>query len=748
MHKLKMRTKIRGGLLLVFLVSMIVGVYGAIAVGRITDYIAQMEELTHANNQATNMVMAHHIWVSRITEAFMFGTDFPGGLDPTTCIWGQWRYSDQIYAIDDPIIMEIIYAIDYPHARLHLDGAEALRLRAEGRYDEAFALLQDVVLPYGTISTNYITALSERYNELWSDVREDLRLVGGEVMVTVIVIFLVALSAFLLLSYFVPKSILKPVDQLVDLVSNVTRGNVNFNRNIDIADDEIGQLTKDVYNLADVIRGIVYDLATMKNEFISEGNIDYKVDINKYQNSFREMIEGVHDIIDDQLNAIMLLLSSLDSIKDGDFNAEIKDLPGKKMILPNTLRAVLANIKAVTVEIGNMIEAAVVKGDLDFKTDADGYNGDWQKIMLGLNDIAKAVNDPLKTIVLAMGEMKEGNFDLDKIDAKIRNAGYSSDAKDYNGAFRLIINAFDETIVSTASYVNELGDVLSKIAGGDLGVRILREYVGSYNLIKGSVNEIQSTLHKTMSEISVASGQVLSGATQISTSATDLSSGTQQQASSIQELNASIDMINEQTKQNSENTHEANILSNKSTESAKEGNEAMQQMLEAMTKIKESSGNISKVIRVIQDIAFQTNLLALNAAVEAARAGEHGKGFAVVAEEVRNLAARSQEAATETTGMIEDSIKRVDTGSGIAETTARALDEIVSSANEVLQIINNISASSKEQAEAVGQVSIGLGQISNVVQNNSAVSEETAAAAEELNAQAELLQQLVSYFKL
>ena len=314
--------------------------------------------------------------------------------------------------------------------------------------------------------------------------------------------------------------------------------------------------------------------------------------------------------------------------------------------------------------------------------------------------------------------------------------------------FQKIADALTHTVGFIGDYINEVNTTLASMAEGDLTVSINREYIGDFITIKESINNISNSLNKTMSEISSASEQVLSGAKQISTSAMDLANGATEQASSIQQLTASIEMIREQTNQNADSAQEANTLSIKSTENAQEGNSAMKQMLESMGQIKESSQNISRINKVIQDIAFQTNLLALNAAVEAARAGEQGKGFAVVAEEVRNLAARSQEAATETTDMIEDSIIRVDSGSGIAETTAVALSVIVTSAEEVLKLINNISDSSKEQAEAVNQVSVGVNQISSVVQSNSAVSEETAAAAEELSSQAELLRELVSYFKI
>ncbi|MCL2621351.1 MAG: methyl-accepting chemotaxis protein, partial [Defluviitaleaceae bacterium] len=319
---------------------------------------------------------------------------------------------------------------------------------------------------------------------------------------------------------------------------------------------------------------------------------------------------------------------------------------------------------------------------------------------------------------------------------------------DYAGDFLAIKNDFNQYVKEMPMYMKEITNCLEAISNGDLTRSITVIMNGDYDGVKNSVNSITETLHKTMSEISTASEQVLSGASQISSSATDLANGAQEQTNSVEELNSAIELINQQTTKNAESAATANELSSKSTENAQEGNAAMSQMVEAMAQIKESSNGISQIVKTIQDIAFQTNLLALNASVEAARAGEHGKGFAVVADEVRTLAGRSQEAATQTTSLIQNSIDRVDSGSEIAATTAQSLDTIVSSADEVLEIIGQISVASKEQADAIAHINQGLNQISSVTQSNSAVSQETAAASEELNSQAEVLRHLVSFFKL
>lgn len=291
-------------------------------------------------------------------------------------------------------------------------------------------------------------------------------------------------------------------------------------------------------------------------------------------------------------------------------------------------------------------------------------------------------------------------------------------------------------------------DSAEEIANGNLDVTIKidsRDEVGELGL---AFVKMTDHINEIMTNIDSAAEQVAAGSKQIADSSMGLSQGATEQASSIEQLTASIEEISSQTRLNADNASEANELAELTRTNAVQGNYEMKRMLESMEEINESSANISKIIKVIDEIAFQTNILALNAAVEAARARQHGKGFAVVAEEVRNLAARSADAAKETTRMIEGSIKKVDDGTKIATTTATALNKIVDDVAKVSEIVGNIASASNEQAIGISQINQGIMQVSEVVQMNSATSEESAAASEELSSQAELLREQAARFSL
>jgi len=429
------------------------------------------------------------------------------------------------------------------------------------------------------------------------------------------------------------------------------------------------------------------------------------------------------------------MMEAIEAISHGNFDVKPKQLPGKRAVVNKKLDEFLACIHNVAEQIDIMIEAAADKGDLEFHISSEGFEGGWRKILDGLNHIAEAVDAPIVEIRDVMANIVKGKFDKKVVG-------------NYNGDFLVIKNGVNNTIDFLESYVSEISTILKEFAAGDLTHSISREYVGEFTQIKEAINRISEVLHKAISEITMASKYVREGATRITTNALELADGSSTQAASLEELHTSVELINKQTQKFSDNAQEANTLSNTSTTNAQAGNDAMKQMLEAMLQIKESSKNISSIIKVIQDIAFQTNLLALNAAVEAARAGEHGRGFAVVAEEVRSLAARSQDAASETTSMIQDSITRVESGADIAETTSSSLDIIVTNANDVLTLINNITNAATAQAEMVSQISQTLLHTATTVQNNSNFAHEAAATAEELNTQSELLEQLVAFFKL
>ncbi|MDE7436139.1 MAG: methyl-accepting chemotaxis protein [Lachnospiraceae bacterium] len=343
--------------------------------------------------------------------------------------------------------------------------------------------------------------------------------------------------------------------------------------------------------------------------------------------------------------------------------------------------------------------------------------------------LIKMITLPVKKLSVAARKMAMGDIDVDC--EKI----YDDDLGELMDNFANMAAATKEQVMIT-----------EEISEGNLTVAAHPR--GEQDILGIAIKRLLNDQNLTLSSIKEAGEQITVGSEQVANASQALAQGSTEQASALQQVTASMDEVTQRTKENATEAGQANTLVNDVKDVAASGNEQMKSMIAAMNGINESSETISKIIKTIDDIAFQTNILALNAAVEAARAGVHGKGFAVVAEEVRNLAAKSAAAASETAEMIEDSIQKVKHGTKIAEETAQSLDEIVRHIDEIVVLISDITVSSNDQATAISQIDQAISQVSSVVQTNAATSEQCAAASEELSNQAITLKNLMANYRL
>ncbi|MDR3597570.1 methyl-accepting chemotaxis protein [Clostridium sp.] len=478
-----------------------------------------------------------------------------------------------------------------------------------------------------------------------------------------------------------------PISITADYVKRIGNGEVP-DKIEKIYHGEFNQIKNNLNLLIDTLNMFVKEVNWM-NETFKLGNTRDKIDVSKFNGVYRQMTQSVNDGMWISIEVLIKMFAVQKAYSEGDFSVELEKLPGRYGIANESLN----NLK---------------------------------------NNILKISDEQMKVLTAA----SEGNLEI------------RGEAEKFTGSFKELINIVNKAIDAFAKPIREIDHALGEMAKGNLDIYVENSYSGDYASIINSLNSSIETINGVLTDINVSANDVASGASQVSDGSQALSQGATEQASAIEELTSSITEVAAQTKENALNANQAKDLALKVKENAEEGNKHMSEMLKSMSEINESSANISKIIKVIDEIAFQTNILALNAAVEAARAGQHGKGFAVVAEEVRNLAARSANAAKETTALIEGSIQKAEKGTEIANNTAKALYEIVDGVSKATALVAEIAASSNEQATGISQINLGIEQVSQVVQTNSATAEESAAASEELSSQSELLKETVASFKL
>ena len=352
-------------------------------------------------------------------------------------------------------------------------------------------------------------------------------------------------------------------------------------------------------------------------------------------------------------------------------------------------------------------------------------------------NLTKALVEPIYELQAAVRKISAGDLDI--------KIAYRSEDE---------LGELADGLREACEYINvvisDAGRVLGEMAEGHFDVTsdVKDSYVGDFEALLTGMSKLKSEMNRVLSQIKVSSAQVMVGADQLAGSAQGLAEGATDQSGAIEELSATIQNVANISEQSAQNAVQAAESATNAAEDAKKSREEVNELTEAMARITATSEEIQNIIAAIEDIASQTNLLSLNASIEAARAGEAGRGFAVVADQIGKLAADSAQSAVETKELISKSLVEVEAGNNIVEHTMESFNTVLANMESFAGMASGAAEASKEQAEMLRQIEIGIEQITTVVENNSAAAEETSAVSEELSAQATNLEQMISHFVL
>ncbi len=597
-------------------------------------------------------------------------------------------------------------------------------------------------------------------------------------IVLLIVATIISFIIALILGIVLGQSISKGLGKTVKILNKLAVGDTGEKIEVK-SKDEIGVMGQSLNLVIDALKNLIQEMNHMSKEH-DAGDIDVRVEAEKFQGAYKEMAEGVNLMVFGHIAVKKKAMACVGEFSRGNFEAPLERFPGKKAFINDAIELLRTNLKNLVADANMLIEAAI-EGKLQTRADATKHQGDYRKIVEGVNKTLDAVIGPLNVAAKYVDDISKGNIPakitdnyngdfnvikmnlnvcIDAVNTLVADALMLSqaaiegklqtraDGSKHQGDYRKIVNGVNQTLDLVITPVNETIEILKHLAEGDLTHTMTGDYKGDFDVLKTALNSSLDSVGDILSQVNLAVDQVAAGSGQVSQASQSLSQGAAEQASSLEEITSSITQISSQTKQNTESAIQVNGLAKGARDNAEQGNIQMKDLVLAMSDINASAEEIRKIVKAIDDISFQINLLALNANVEAARAGKYGKGFAVVAEEVRNLAVRSANSVKETTRMVEEAINNIGRGNNLVDLTAKQLSEIVGGASKVADLAEEVATASKEQSQGLEQITTGLNQIDQVTQGNTASAEESASAAEELSSQAQQLKGMISRFKL
>ncbi|NJK94024.1 MAG: chemotaxis protein [Bacteroidales bacterium] len=505
-------------------------------------------------------------------------------------------------------------------------------------------------------------------------------------------------------------AVIGPLNVAAEYVDKISKGSIPEK----ITDNYNGDFNNIKNNLNQCIvalNGLIEEMNRMSIEH-EKGDIDVVVNAERFEGAYKVMAQGVNDMVGAHIAVKKKAMGVFRDFGNGNFEANMEQLPGKKKFINDAIEQVRTNLKAL-IEDANMLSKAAVEGRLATRANVDKHQGDFRKIVEGVNETLDAVIGPLNVAALYVEKISKGDMP-DLI------------TENYNGDFNNIKNNLNSLIKS----FNEIITKAKMVSQGDLTVTLAKR--SDNDELMGALSDMVFRLSEIVGQVMEAAQNVSTSSNEMSNSAVQISEGASEQSASAEEVSSSIEEMTSTIQQNSDNSITTEKIAVASAQGMMDVNSAAQKSLEAIRQISEK-------IRIINDIAGKTDILAINAAIEAARAGEQGKGFAVVAAEVRKLAEVSQKAAVEINELSASSLR-------VTEESGSLMMKIIPEIQKTAQLVKEIAASSNEQRSGSEQITKAVLQFTQVTQQNAAAAEEMSSSSEELASQAELLKETISFF--
>ena len=560
-------------------------------------------------------------------------------------------------------------------------------------------------------------------------------------------------------------AVINPLNVAATYVDRISKGDIPP-RITDNYNGDFNSIKNNLNGAIDAVNALIAD-ANFLSQAAVAGKLATRADASKHQGDFRKIVQGVNETLDAVIGPLNVAATYVDRISKGDIPPKITDsYNGDFNEIKNNLNRAIEAVNALITD-ANFLSQAAVEGKLASRADANKHQGDFRKIVHGVNQTLDAVIGPLKVAATYVDRISKGdippkitenyngdfneiknnlNGAIDAVNALITDANIlavasvegklstRADVSKHHGDFQKIVTGVNNTLDAVIGPLNVAADYIDKISKGIIPPAITNSYNGDFNEIKNNINNMVEKLTEVITAVQSAAGNVAAGSQEMSSGADNLSQGASEQAAAAEEASSSMEEMTANIRQSADNAQQTEKIAVQSAEDARAGGQAVTETVAAMR-------DIAGKITIIEEIARQTNMLALNAAIEAARAGEHGKGFAVVASEVRKLAERSQQSAQEISALSASSV-------GVAERAGTMLTRILPDIQKTAELVQEINASSKEQDSGAGQINKAIQQLDQVIQQNASAAEEMASTAEELTSQAEQLQSTIAFFKI